>query len=738
MEWPPLRRLRPAAERLAVATLLLTLTGSYFILAGGKIGQPLLAPPLVALLLVANLIPAITLVVLGARRFARKRAIKAGAGEEGGLHVRLVSVFSATAAIPVLLLVIFASLLFQFGVDFWYSQKARGIFENASALATNYYQEKQSTIIKQTEVMASDIGYNLGIAPIESADFASSFGFQVFQRELSEGAILRISARNGVQSLAIVNPYNRPAENWVPAEVAQTLLSKAQTVFRDTGDRMEAVTPIPGHKDLFLYAARVDNSAALAQTKRFTAVLDDYNSLVDRSRTLQLQFHAALFLVALLIVGAAIFFALMVADRLIQPVTALVHAAQKIADGDLSVRLPPMGTRDEVAELALAFNQMTARLDEQRRELVGANKLLDRRRSLIEAVFSGVSAGVIAIDPQNKVRMLNASAASLLGVDGDNAPGKSLSALSRELDVMVSTQEGEGQLQIERKKDSRTLAVRILADSFGHVITFDDITQQLSDQRRAAWADVGRRVAHEIKNPLTPIQLAAERIKRRFGKGDGEDAGVALKLSETIIRQVGDLRRMVDEFSAFARMPKPEFAEESLEEICRQTLFLFEVAHSGIRFEMDCPAPLPPLLCDRRQLGQTMTNIIKNAVEAIEQKVERDGPADHHIRLDLSATDGFQIVRVDDTGIGLPAEREKIVEPYMTTRAEGTGLGLAIVKRIVEDHGGSVDFADRPGGGAIVTLALSTHIHPARLAAAAAQSDTQSEAAPRLLTRLED
>jgi two-component system nitrogen regulation sensor histidine kinase NtrY len=208
-------------------------------------------------------------------------------------------------------------------------------------------------------------------------------------------------------------------------------------------------------------------------------------------------------------------------------VTALVQAAQKIADGDLSVRVPPMGTRDEVAELALAFNQMTARLDEQRRELVGANKLLDRRRSLIEAVFSGVSAGVIAIDARNQVRMLNASAASLLGVDGDNAPGKSLSTLSAELDVMVSSRDVEGQLQIERKKDTRTLAVRILADSFGHVITFDDITQQLSDQRRAAWADVGRRVAHEIKNPLTPIQLAAERIKRRFGRGERKTARCA-------------------------------------------------------------------------------------------------------------------------------------------------------------------------------------------------------------------
>ncbi len=729
MDWPPLRRLRPAAERLAVATLVLTLTGSYFILAGGKIGQPLLAPPLVALLLVANLIPAITLVVLGARRFARKRAIRAGAGEEGGLHVRLVSVFSATAAIPVLLLVIFASLLFQFGVDFWYSQKARGIFENASALATNYYSEKQSTIIKQTEVMASDIGYNLGIAPIESADFASSFGFQVFQRELSEGAILRISPKNGVQSLAIVNPYNRPADNWVPADVASALLTKGQTVFRDTGDRMEAVTPVPGHKDLFLYASRVDNSAALAQTKRFTAVLNDYNSLVDRSRTLQLQFHAALFLVALLIVGAAIFFALMVADRLIQPVTALVQAAQKIADGDLSVRVPPMGTRDEVAELALAFNQMTARLDEQRRELVGANALLDRRRSLIEAVFSGVSAGVIAIDARNQVRMLNASAATLLGIDGDNAPGKPLSALSAELDAMVSSRDVEGHLQIERKKDTRTLAVRILADSFGHVITFDDITQQLSDQRRAAWSDVGRRVAHEIKNPLTPIQLAAERIKRRFGRGENEDSAIALKLSDTIIRQVGDLRRMVDEFSAFARMPKPEFAEDSLEDICRQTLFLYEVAHSDIRFSMTCEEGFPPLLCDRRQLGQAMTNVIKNAVEAIEQKVARDGPGDHAVQIIVSAADGMQQVQVEDSGIGLPAEREKIVEPYMTTRAAGTGLGLAIVKRIVEDHGGVISFADRPGGGAMVTFTL------------AAQPQTPNidhEAAPRLLTRMED
>jgi two-component system, NtrC family, nitrogen regulation sensor histidine kinase NtrY len=737
------RKLVPAIEYATLAWFILSMIGTYLVLSGGKPGQDLLTPPLVGLLLLANLVPAIALLVLIGRRAAYARAAKTPLAGPGLLHSRLVGLFSTIAAVPVLLLVIFASLLFQYGFDFWYSQKARGIFENANTLAQTYYREKQQAIINETEVMAGDINLNLGVAPIQSDEFQSSFGFQVYQRGLSQGAILRITPKLGVQSLAIADRGKQPPmASWIPQDVVKTLLEKRQTVFRDAGKSMEAVTPVPDRPDLYVYASRVDDSAALAQTKRFSTVLDDYNSLLDRSRMLQLQFHAALFLIALIVVGAAVVIALNVADRVVKPVGDLVGAARRVSAGDLSARVNVPQSRDEIGALASAFNQMTQRLETQRHELINANSLLDRRRALIEAVLSSVSAGVIAVSDDRHIRIINSRAEDILRTPRGQGAGKELGSITPELSDLLDRNLEAEILEIVSGGESRTLAVQVVTDEGGKVMTFDDITDQLADQRRAAWSDVARRIAHEIKNPLTPIQLAAERLKRRFAKDEPADPAMVGRLTDTIVRQVGDLRRMVDEFSSFARMPKPVFQEESLVEICRQSLFLHEVAHSEISFSLRAPDVHPLLICDRRQLGQAFTNIIKNGVEAIEQKIERDGPMSGDGRHTITMTvaeqiDGSIDVAVADTGIGLPAERGRIVEPYMTTRRSGTGLGLAIVKKIAEDHGGSICFGDRVGGGTVVTMSF----RPAELRTLAKNQDNDLpevlDVAPSNLTRTE-
>jgi two-component system, NtrC family, nitrogen regulation sensor histidine kinase NtrY len=696
----------PAIEAIILGWLILSLIISYFLLAGASPEQPLVAPPLVGLAMVANLLPAIALLVLIGRRIARNRAERLPGEGNGRLHVRLVGLFSLIAAVPVLLLVIFASLLFQYGFDFWYSQKARGIFENANSLAQTYYKEKKATIISETEVMASDTNFNLELAPIASDRFVSSFGYQVFQRNLSEGAILRITTVDGVQSLALVNPYNRKIDNWVPPDVVKDLLAKRATVFRDSGTRMEAITPIPNRPDLFLYASRVDNSPAIQQTKRFSRVLSDYNALLERSRVLQFAFQGALFVIALLVVGAAVAIALNVADRLIKPLRELAHAAERVADGDLAVRVEEPNSKDELALLSGSFNAMTERLELQRRDLVGANDLLDRRRALIEAVLSSVTAGIISVDEGRRIRIINDRAADMLGKSVEEATGANLSEIGPELDAMLTGAEENSIVDVDGATGKRTLAIKIVANTAGHVITFDDITQQLTDQRRAAWSDVARRVAHEIKNPLTPIQLAAERIKRPAVRGETADPETTIRLTETIIRQVGDIRRMVDEFSSFARMPKPVFSRESLTDICKQGIFLQQVAHADIAFSFDAPDDEINIVCDHRQLGQAVTNILKNAVEAIESKGDK---GEKEIAVALSGgEEGRAVIRIADTGVGLPLDREKIVEPYVTTRATGTGLGLAIVKRIAEEHGGSLLFEDNPGGGSIVILTLDT------------------------------
>lgn len=685
------------------------------------------------LLLFANLVPAVVLVVLGGRRLAMRRAEKSLVGANGRLHVRLVALFSLIATIPVVLMVLIASLLFQYGVDIWYSKRAQGMFENTTALAQQLYSEKQKRVMDETAVMAGDLVQALGTAPIDSQAFANQFAFQVYQRELSEAAVLAISAKNGVQTLAIVNPYERATQNWVPHDVARELLTKRQAVFRDTGSRMESVSPMPGTPDLFLYASRVADTETLAQAKRASLVLKDYNALLKRSAKLQFRLNAALYLLSLLIIGTAVWIALRVADRLVRPVGELVDAARKVAAGDLSVRVTTSRSRDEVGVLSRAFNRMTERLSEQNMDLIASNDLLDRRRALIEAVLSGVTAGVISATPEGRVRVINRSACDILKLTANEAVGEPLHAILPEFADLLTEGRASAVLQMASGTETRTLAVKVVESEFGQILTFDDITQQLIDQRRAAWSDVARRVAHEIKNPLTPIQLAAERLKRRFSSEIASDQGAFDKLTETIVRQVGDLRRMVDEFSSFARMPKPEFAEVAIVDIAREAMFLHEVANPAIRFSIEAPTPSPVIICDRRQLAQALSNIVKNGVEAISQHTQATDA-----RIDLSIVedaDGGIVISVADTGIGLPLERERIIEPYMTTRPGGTGLGLAIVKKIVEEHMGTISFSDRSGGGTVVTI----RIDPTSLSdAVARQTSTPvsaSDQLPSALTR---
>jgi two-component system, NtrC family, nitrogen regulation sensor histidine kinase NtrY len=469
-------------------------------------------------------------------------------------------------------------------------------------------------------------------------------------------------------------------------------------VVSDSADRIEAVTRLYPGKNIYLYASRISDRQALMQTERAKTVLADYDGLVDRSRRLQLIFNGALFLISLLIVSIAVWIALKVADRLVRPVGELVDAARRVAGGDLTARVAAPGN-DEVGTLSRAFNQMTQQLGEQ----TGA---LERRRALIEAVLTGVSAGVVSVDADRSVRIMNASAQAFLATGAVSPIGQSLASLAPELDAVLDHRDRDGVIQLTTGGEARTLAVKVVADESGHVLTFDDITQQLTDQRRAAWSDVARRIAHEIKNPLTPIQLAAERLKRRYASEVVSDPATFERLTDTIVRQVGDLRRMVDEFSSFARMPKPIFREETLIDIARQALFLHEVAHPMISFKFDAPEVGPVMVCDRRQLGQALTNIVKNAVEAIAAQTGGEA-AGGSIELSLARHEnGIIAIDVADSGVGLPGERERLVEPYVTTRARGTGLGLAIVKKIVEEHFGAMSFADRPGGGTIVSLAF--------------------------------
>ena len=722
---------RVAEITTAAAVVLILAVSWYFLTSSGTPGSSLRWQA-VAALLVANIVPWIVLLVLLARRIARRRATGTGAG--GRLHVRMVVMFSAIAAIPTLFVVICASVLFQFGMAFWFSDSARVVMINADRVAQAYVNEHRVRIEGNMRPMAGDFRNALSLAPLDDPRFPPFLATQLGNRELSEIALINVGQDRVPSILAVANLNSRRSpSDLMPASIIPALDQGAvQTAA--IADRMEARIAVDPKLHLYLYASRRIDPVVVSQSTRAKRALGDYVSQLHRSRTLQVQFNLALLVISLLIVAAAIWIAFTVADRLTRPLSSLVDAARRVTLGDLSARVPAPERRDEVGVLATAFNRMTRRLEEQTGALLSANRQLDARRELTEAVLSGISAGVISVDRERRVRLMNSSAEALLKTRGESPVGRPLAEVAPELDALIGQEQHEAIVQFASAGDLRTLAVTTVLSGDGHVLTFDDITQQLLDQRRAAWSDVARRIAHEIKNPLTPIQLAAERLQRRYGKEVTNDPAVFEQLTRTIVRQVGDLRRMVDEFSSFARMPKPVFRAEPIVDLARHALFLHEVAHSNIHFSLDAPDISPVLVCDRRLLGQALTNIVKNAVEAIQEKGEARG-ADEAVAMRVGLDDGRLCISVSDTGVGLPVDRERLTEPYMTTRAGGTGLGLAIVKKIVEEHFGTIGFGDRPGGGTVVRIQLDPTVL-APLADTAAEMAHRDDVLPPELTRM--
>ena len=723
-------RFMPLIEGLTLIALVVMATISYFIITEEGSPETLLTPPMVATLLVANLVPAMALMVLVARRLAMRRAAESPIGGRGRLHVRLVALFSVIASVPTLLVVIFASLLFQSGLDFWLSDRAQTVIKNAQEVASQYRKDQRAEVQLEVQTMGSDVVGWVNERGIDDPQFGDFMLDQTTRRKLLETALLTISDKGEIQMQGGVNLYDRPLEDRFAAATLQALKAGQALAKEEGGDRVEAVVRLDPRAQVYVYGARAVDARLLKLAEDAQSAASDSQRTLARARTLQFRFNAILLAVSLLIVGISIWIALKLADRLVRPVGELVDAARRITAGDLTTRVtagevtgrvPGMRVQDEIGILGRAFNRMTKRLEEQTGDLVSANAQLESRRAFIEAVLSGVTAGIISVDQERNVRLINSSAEALLKTERGQAVGQKLAELAPELDAHLDEDQREDIIQFASGGEPRTLAVKRVRVEGGHVLTFDDITEQLLDQRRAAWSDVARRIAHEIKNPLTPIQLAAERLQRRYGGEITSDAPTFEKLTGTIVRQVGDLRRMVDEFSSFARMPKPVFREERIADIVGESLFLHQVAHPDITFKLDSPEPSPLLVCDRRQLGQALTNVIKNAVEAIQQKREdgrREG--DDRVSITIRDADDRIVLEVSDTGIGLPKERGRLTEPYMTTRVKGTGLGLAIVKKIVEEHFGNIEFDDSAGGGTLVRLIFDSE-SLSRLAGAVAE-----------------
>jgi two-component system nitrogen regulation sensor histidine kinase NtrY len=661
------------------------------------------------------------------------------------LHVQIVSLFSVIAVLPAVLVAVVANVTIDRGLDRLFSGPARDVIQNSLIIARAYMQGHAQLIRGDIMGMANDIAHARPLYDQDRKSFRELLTASAASRNLP-GAMLIDKDRNvletaqtGIQ-LAFAAPPPEFLRNVNETEPEIAVLPEENYV--------AAVIRLRAFNDTFLYVARLLDPHVVAQLKQTEASVAEYAEIESRRLGIQVNFALIFAVIALTILMASILIGLNFANWLVAPIRRLMGAANMVSTGDLHVQVPVLRSEGDLARLGETFNKMTQELRTQRDELVSASDLIDSRRRFIEAVLSSASAGIIGVDASGSVGILNRSAEKLIGHAESETLDHPLSDVLPELDEMMKTAREstqrlvQGQITINREGHERILSVRVTAEQTSqtrdsYIITLDDITELVSAQRTSAWADVARRIAHEIKNPLTPIQLSAERIRRKFGKVITEDRAVFEQCTDTIVRQVDDIRRMVDEFSRFARMPKPVIEGEDVADTVRQAVFLMRVGHPDVEIEAQIRGEPMRAQFDRRLISQALTNIIKNATEAIEAVPA--GELDKGRIYVIAARENDDIViDVIDNGIGLPkVSRARLLEPYVTTREKGTGLGLAIVGRVLEDHGGRIELNDasdvRPGArGAWVRLrfAVSGHAPTVEAPAHAAKSAASETAEP--------
>lgn len=616
------------------------------------------------------------------------------------LHVRIVGLFSIIAAAPAILVAIVASVTLDRGLDRLFSTRTRAAIENSLIVAEAYLRDHAQIV--RSDIML--IGFEIARAkPVFEPDQEKLRQFLTFQSSV-RGLAAAIVVDENLNVIARADLKTNQTFAMPPRDALPHIGEKdPQIVLLPDTNYVAAVIKLENYDNYYLYVTRLLDPRVVPQLQATRASVVEYAAIESRRVGVQVAFALMYTVIALIVLLSAVWIGLNFANRLVAPIRRLIGAANLVSTGNFYVRVPVRPSEGDLGQLGETFNRMTQELRTQRDDIVRARDLIDSRRLFTEAVLAGASAGVIGVDGNGCVSILNRSAEKLIDRTEAEALGRPLVEVLPELTgIMTAAQSGaraQDQITISRTGRERNLSVRVTSEQsagseHGYVVTLDDITELVAAQRTSAWGDVARRIAHEIKNPLTPIQLSAERLRRKYGKLIGDDSGVFEQCTDTIVRQVDDIRRMVDEFSRFARMPKPVIAADDVADTVRQSVFLLRVSHSEIDIDVEIAEDPMPARFDRRLISQALTNIIKNAAEAI-SAVPADELGKGSIRV-IAVRDGDNIViDVIDNGIGLPKEnRNRLLEPYVTTREKGTGLGLAIVGRIVEDHGGSIELRD--------------------------------------------
>jgi two-component system nitrogen regulation sensor histidine kinase NtrY len=704
-----------AAALTALATLTLLLGDG---LAGGANG-------VVFPLLIGSLLIAIGLAAIVINRLLRVARAWREAASGARLHVRFVTLFVLAALAPAVIVAAFLGFTFSQGLDRWFSQRVEMTIENAADVGRAYVDLASNGMSAEVEAMAVDLNIAQRGLVEDRARYLEFLSAQAERRSLSSAFV--IDSRGEVLAAAA----NERAGGYIaptPEALTAANAGDVNISFADDADKVVALYKLAAYADAYLLVTRDVAPGLVAGLRDFRQSVADYRAAREQQGTLRLQFGLAYLSTAVLLLVGAGWFGLNSATRVAQPIGHLVGAARRVASGDLSARVAIGEERDEVDTLASAFNRMTSQLETQRRELVAAQEDAEARRHFIETVLGGVSAGVVSLDRDGRIAAANPSAAQLLRHGDGRLVGRRLVDVAPEfgeLLIQAAPREETAPQRVDIMRDggSLNLSVRMSPDTEGGlVLTFDDMTKLISAQRQEAWKDVARRIAHEIKNPLTPIQLSAERLKKKYADEITSDRDTFVKCADTILRQVSDIGRMVDEFSSFARMPTPRMAFADMSDVARQTVFAQRLAFADMRVEVEGADRPIGLVGDERLIGQALLNLIKNAAESVQARRARDGePKDGFVLLRLRDLDFGVQFEVIDNGLGFPEkDRHRLIEPYVTTRAKGAGLGLAIVARIVEDHGGLIELDDAPGPGpgAVVRFVLPKRgEEPADLAA---------------------
>ena len=651
------------------------------------------------------------------------------------LHVRIVGLFSVIAAVPAILVAIVASVTLDRGLDRLFSTRTRSAVENSLIVAEAYLRDHAQFVRSDIMIIAFEIARSKSVFEQEPDKLRQFLTFQAAARGLGAAIVidkdLKVIARANVN---INQTFALPPRD----ALAHVTAKEPQIVLLPDANYVAAIIKLEQFDDTYLYVTRLLDPRVVPQLQATRASVTEYAALEARRIGVQVAFALMYTVIALIVLLSAVWIGFNFANRLVAPIRRLIGAANAVSTGNLYVRVPVRQAEGDLAHLGETFNRMIQELRTQRDDIMHARDVMDSRRRFTEAVLSGASAGVIGVDSKGNVSILNRSAEKLIARTEGEALGQPLTEVLPELvGTMAAVQSGaspQDQITVSRNNRERNLSVRVTSEQSGdsdrgYVVTLDDITELVAAQRTSAWADVARRIAHEIKNPLTPIQLSAERLRRKYGKMIGEDRGVFEQCTDTIVRQVDDIRRMVDEFSHFARMPKPVLAAENMADTVRQAVFLMRVGNSEIDINVDISEDPMPARFDRRLISQALTNTIKNATEAI-AAVPPGELCKGVIKVNTTRDGDDIVIDIIDNGIGLPKEnRNRLLEPYVTTREKGTGLGLAIVGRIVEEHGGTIELRDAaekvPGqSGAWVRMRI----------AAAGKADTAEPEKPKIVS----